>query len=401
MTMRFLARAPLLVGVLLFLVAVASAQAPRPPIKVGLLLPYTGVIAINGQETSKGVEFYFARTGNKAGGREIQLIKEDDEAKPDVGLTKTRKLVERDRVDVLVGPVHSGVALAIRDYVHSQSTPLIVPVAFTRDLTAPAKASPWLFRVVETTDQGNFSMGTWVFRKTPYRKIVIMASDFVAGRHSVEAFNAAFRAAGGEIVKEIYAPLNTPDFAPYMAQVAGLTADAVYAWFAGTDSIRFVKAYKEYGLAGRLPLLAYNTLTDDVLLPTLGDSALGIITVGHYSAALDTPENRTFVREYEARYNAWPTRYVELGYVSAQLIGAAVETLKGEVGDRAALRDAIRGAATRIQPPRGPIRFDRFQQVITDVYVMKVERQGNRLVNVIVDRIPGTSQEESWKWWNK
>ena len=399
--MRLIAAIPLTVSCLLCFFATSSAQAPRPPIKVGLLLPYTGVIAINGQETSKGVEFYFAKSGKRAGGREVQLIKEDDEAKPDVGLTKTRKLVERDRVDVLVGPVHSGVALAIRDYVHGQSIPLIVPVAFTRDLTAPGKASPWLFRVVETTDQGNFAMGTWVFKKTPYRKIVIMASDFVAGRHSVEAFNAAFRAAGGEIVKEIYAPLNTPDFAPYMAQVAGLTADAIYAWFAGTDSIRFVKAYKEYGLAGKLPLLAYNTLTDDVLLPTLGDAALGIITVGHYSAALDTPESRTFVREYEARYNAWPTRYVELGYVSAQLIGAAVEALKGEVSDKAAFRDAIRNAATKIQPPRGPIRFDRFQQVITDVYVMKVERQGNRLVNAIVDRIPSTSQEESWKWWNK
>jgi len=398
--MRRLAAIALGLSGLLCLVTPSSGQA-RSPIKVGLLLPYTGVIAINGQETSKGVEFYFAKVGNKVGGREIQLVKEDDEAKPDVGLTKTRKLVERDRVDVLIGPVHSGVALAIRDYVHAQGVPLIVPVAFTRDLTAPGKASPWLFRVVETTDQGNFAMGTWVVKKTPHRKIVVMASDFVAGRHSVEAFIAAFRAAGGEIVKEIYAPLNTPDFAPYMAQVAGLTADAVYAWFAGTDSIRFVKAYREYGLTGRLPLLAYNTLTDDVLLPTLGDAALGIVSVGHYSAALDTPENRAFVREYEARYNAWPTRYVELGYVSAQLVGAAIEALKGEVSDKAALRDAIRNAATKIQPPRGPIRFDRYQQVITDVYVMRVERQGNRLVNAIVDRIANTSQEESWKWWNK
>jgi branched-chain amino acid transport system substrate-binding protein len=238
-------------------------------------------------------------------------------------------------------------------------------------------------------------------KKTPHRKVVVMASDFVAGRHSVEAFSAAFRAAGGQIVKEVYAPLNTADFAPFMAQVAGLGADAVYAWFAGADSIRFVKAYREYGLAGTLPLFAYNTLVDDVLLPTLGDAALGIVSIGHYSAALDTPESRAFVRDYEARYRAWPTRYVELGYVSGQLVGAAVEALKGEIGDRAKLRDAIRGAAARITPPRGPIQFDRYQQVITDVYVMKVERQGNRLVNAIIDRIPRTSQEENWKWWNK
>ena len=247
----------------------------------------------------------------------------------------------------------------------------------------------------------NYSMGTWVFKKTSYRKVVIMASDFVAGRHSVGAFMAAFKAAGGEIVKEIYAPVNTADFAPFLAQVGGLGADAVYAWFAGADAIRFVKAYKEYGLAGKFPLLAYNSLVDDILLPAIGDTALGILSVGHYSAALDTPENRAFVKEYEAKYNAWPTRYSEQGYVSAQLVGAAIEAVKGEVSDRARFGDALRGAVTRIQPPRGPIQFDRFQQVITSVYVMKVERQGNRLVNAIVDRIPGVTQEETWKWWYK
>jgi branched-chain amino acid transport system substrate-binding protein len=291
MAMRWIARA-LAFSVLLLLPLTAFGQAQRPPIKIGVLLPYTGVIAINGQEASRGIEFYMAKIGNRAGGREIQLLKEDDEAKPDVGLTKLRKLVERDKVDMVIGPVHSGVALAIRDYVHGQGIPLIVPVAFTRDLTAPAKASPWIFRVVETSDQGNYSMGTWVVRKTPYRKVIVMASDFVAGRHSAEAFAAAYKAAGGESVKEIYAPLNTADFAPFLAQVSGLGADAVYAWFAGADSIRFVKAYRECGLAAKLPLLGYNTIVDDVLLPTLGDAALGILSVGHYSATLDTPENR-------------------------------------------------------------------------------------------------------------
>lgn len=399
--MEWIARLTLVFSALLLLPLPAFGQAAKPPLKIGVLLPYTGVFTVIGQDTTRGVELYLSKIGGKAGGREIQLLKEDDEIKPDVGLTKARKLVERDKVDVLVGPVSSAVALAIRDYVHGQGIPLIVPVAFTRDLTAPGKASPWIFRIIETTDQGNFYMGTWVFKKTPYRKVVIMASDFVAGRHAVEAFMAGFRAAGGEIVKEIYAPLPTADFAPYLAQVGGLAADAVYTWLGGADAIRFVKAYKEYGLAGKLPLLGYNTLVDDILLPAIGDTALGVISVGHYSATLDTPENRAFVKDYEARYNAWPTRYSESGYVAGQLIAAAVEALKGEVSDRARFREALGSAVTRIQPPRGPIRFDRYQQVITPVYVMKVERQGNRLVNAIVDQIPDTSQEESWKWWNK
>ena len=399
--MRLIARPILaLIGVL-FLPLIAFAQAPKPPIKIGLLMPYTGLSAAVAQDATKGAELYLAKIGGKAGGRDLQLLKEDTEFKPDVGLTKTRKLVERDRVDVIIGPVNSAVALAIRDYVHAQAIPLVVPIAFTRDLTAPGKASPWIFRVAETSDQGNYPMAAWIYKKTPHRKLVIMAADFVAGRHSAEAFRAGFREAGGEIVKEIYAPLNTPDFAPYLAQVGGLGADAIYAWFAGADSIRFVKAYREYGLADKLPLLAYNTLVDDIFLPTLGDAALGIVSVGHYSATLDSPENRAFVREFETKYGSWPTRYAEHTYTSVQLVSAAIDMLKGEVGDRAKFRDALRSAVTQIHPPRGPIQFDRYQQVITPLYVMRVERQGTRLVNAIIDRLPFTSQEETWKWWNK
>ena len=387
--------------VLVVLLALPTAAAAQGPVKIGVVMPYTGVFAVVGQDATKGIELALGKLGFKAGGRELQILKEDEEGKPDVGLTKTRKLVERDRVDALIGPVHAGVALAMRDYVHAQGIPLVLPVPGISQLTAPPKASPWIFRVTETNDMSNYSLGTWAARKTPYRKVIVMASDFVAGRHSAGAFMAAYKAAGGEIVKEIYPPVNSPDFGPFLSQLAGVGADAVYAWFAGADAIRFVKGYKEYNLAGKLPLIGYNSMVDDVLLPAMGDAALGIVSVGHYNATLDTPENKAFVREYEAKYNAWPTRYSEQGYVAAQLVAAAVESLRGETGDRARLRDAIRGAATKIQAPRGPIQFDRYQQVITSVYVMRVERQGNRLVNAIVDRIPNVSQEETWKWWVK
>lgn len=399
--MRCLARLGFAFWILTFFPLAAFGQAPKLPIKIGLLEPYTGPFATLGQETTRGLELYLGKIGGKAGGRDVQLLKEDTEAKPDVGLTKTRKLVERDRVDVLVGPMTSAVVMAMRDYVHAQGLPLIVPAAFTRDLTAPGKASPWIFRIKETTDQSNFNMGTWVFRKTPYRKLVVLATDFVGGRHSADAFIAAYRAAGGEIVKEIYPPFGTADFAPFLAQIAGLGADAVWAWFAGSDAIRFMNAYNEYGLRGKLPLLGSQVLVDDIILPNMGDIARGIVNVGQYSATLDTPENRAFVKDFEARYNAWPTIYSEGGYASGLLIGAAIEALKGEVGDRGKFREAIRSVAPQIRAPRGSIQFDRYQQVITNIYIMKVDRQGGRLVNVTLDTIPNTSQEESWKWWNK
>ena len=378
-----------------------TAVGQTPPIKLGLFFPYTGPIATVGRDATQGFELHLAKLGGKAGGREIQLIKEDDEFKPDIGVTKTRKLVERDRVDMLVGPVNSATALAIRDYVNQQKIPLIVPVAFSKEITAPGKAIPLIFRVIETTDQGNFAMGHWIHKNTPYRKVAIISADIVAGHDVAGAFRAGFTAAGGGIVKEIYIPTGTPDVSPYLAQLTGLAADAVYAFLGGADAIRFVKTYQEYGLKGKLPLLGYNVLVDDILLPAMGDAAMGIISVGTYSAALDTPESRAFVRDYEARYNSWPSAHSERGFVAAQLITAAIDALKGDVSDRAKVREALLSVVTKIQPPRGPIRFDRWQQAITPVYITKVERRGTRLVNAVIDRIPETSQEESSRWWTK
>jgi branched-chain amino acid transport system substrate-binding protein len=370
-------------------------------VKIGVLLPYTGVLSVQGIDTTHGMELYLKKVGQKAGGREIQLLNEDDEAKPDVALTKLKKLVERDRVDLLVGPVSSVVALAIRNYVHDSGVPLVVPVAFTRVLTSPQQASPNIFRIAETTDQSDYPMGAWMVKHTKYRKVVVMATDFVAGRHAVEAFMAGFKAAGGEIVKEIYAPLNTPDFAPYLAQAGSLQADAVYAWFAGADAIRFVKQYKEYGLPGRMALTGHGVLVDDTILPAIGDAALGIVTMSSYSAALGSSVNQAFVREYEQAHKTWPSRYSEAGWVTAQLITAALDDLKGDLSDRGRVGEALRRALPRIKAPRGPLEFDAYRQVICSIIVTRTEKQGGRLVNTVIDTIPAVSQESVWGWWKK
>ncbi len=386
---------------LLALLMPAALDAQAPPVKVGLLLPYTGVLSVQGIDTTNGFELYLKKIGGKAGGRPIQLIKEDDEAKPDVALTKLKKLVERDRVDLLVGPVSSVVALAIRNYVHDAGIPLVVPVAFTRVLTGPQQASPNIFRIAETTDQSDYPMGAWMIKHTKYRKVIVMATDFVAGRQAVEGFMAGFKAAGGQIVKEIYAPLNTPDFAPYLTQAGSIKADAVYAWFAGADAIRFVKQYKEYGLSERLPLTGHGVLTDDTILPAIGDAGLGIVTMSSYSAAMDNPENKAFVADYERAHKTWPSRYSEAGWDSAALIVTALDMLKGDLSDQGKAREALDQALPKIKAPRGPMRFDAYRQVICSIIVTKSERRGSRIVNAVIDTIPAVSQEAVWGWWNK
>jgi branched-chain amino acid transport system substrate-binding protein len=372
-------------------------MADPSAVKIGLLLPSTGVDSAQGTDATKGLELYLGKIGYRAGGREIHLVKEDDEAKPAVALARLKKLVEQDRVDFLVGPISSAVVLAIRDYVHEQGTPLLVPAAFTRVLTAPQNASPAIFRLSDTSDQANYSMGTWMMKHLPYRRVVVMAADFAGGRHSVEAFMAAFCAAGGEIVADIYPPFDTHDFSPYLARLEGLRADAVYAWFAGGDAIRFVTQYRK---ASRLPLTGHSALTVEPILPRIGDAALGIVSVGAYTAAIDTPENRRFVRDHEAAYSSLPSRYSECGWVAAALIAKALEVLGGDLRDRGRVRGALADSLPGIEAPRGRMRFDAYRQVITPIYITRTEKQGGRMVNVVIDRIADVSQEATWGWWN-
>jgi branched-chain amino acid transport system substrate-binding protein len=301
----------------------------------------------------------------------------------------------------VVGPISSAVALAIRNYVHERGTPLVVPAAFTRVLTSPQQASPSIFRLSETSDQANYPMGEWMMKNTQYRKVIVMAADFAGGRHSVEAFMAGFRAAGGEIVAEIYPPFGTTDFSPYLSQLESLHGDAVYAWFAGADAVHFVKQYRELGLTQRLPLTGHSALTVDTILPAIGDAALGIVTVGAYSAALDTQENKRFVRDYDTAYETWPSRYSECGWIAAAIICTALDALKGDLSDRSRVRDELKNALPKIKPPRGPMQFDAYRQAITPIYITRTEKSAERLINFVIDEIPAVSQEATWRWWNK
>ena len=378
-----------------------APAAEKPPIKVGLLLPYTGTMPLQAKGNTDGAELYFDEIGRKAGGRAIQVIKEDDENTPTVGLTKVRRLVEEHKVNFILGPVHSGVALAIHDYLRKQKVIWIITTAFTRELTSPQKASENIFRVTETTDQSNFPMGKWIYKNTPHRNMVITGSDFAAGHHSVEAFKAGFEEAGGKVIKDVFPKLGTMDFAPFLDTMDVKGADATYAWYAGTDAVRFVQQYDEFGLKKRLPLFGYNVIADDPYLASIGDAALGIVTIGDYAYTIDTPRNRAFVKAYIAKYGEPPSRYSEMGYAAANLVGAVAEALKGKVEDIPRVAKEIKAVALKIETPAGPLAFDQYNQRISNVYIMKVEKRDGKLVNVVIGKIEKVTQEDTWKWWNK
>ena len=184
-----------------FLTASTLMAAEKPPLKVGILVSYTGIAPLQAKGVSDGVELAFDEVGRKAGGRTIQIFKEDTEFNPTVGLTKVRRLVEEYKVNFVVGPISSAVALAIYDFIIKQQVILIIPCAFTRELTSPDKANERIFRTVETTDQSNYPMGRWMIKNTPHRNVVVTGQDYKAGHDSVDAFKAGFGEAGGKIVR--------------------------------------------------------------------------------------------------------------------------------------------------------------------------------------------------------
>jgi branched-chain amino acid transport system substrate-binding protein len=386
---------------LFFLLPSNMVAAEGPPIKVGLILPYTGIAPLQAKGVSDGTELAFAEINRRAGGRAIEVFKEDSEFNPTVALSKVRRLVEEQKVNFIVGPVSSAVALAIYDYVLKNKIIWIIPCAFTRELTGPDKANEKMFRTVETTDQANFPMGKWIVKNTPVRNMVLIGQDYKAGHDSLAAFKSGFIEAGGKVIKEIYSKVGTMDYAPFLTAIDVKGAEAVYPWFSGTDAVRFTQQYEEFGLKKRLPLYSQVTIVDDPYLSSMGDAAIGIIASTHYPVHADTPQNRAFIKSYTAKYNEHPSRYSEYGYTAGKMIVAGIEAMKGDIGDTLKLAREIKRVSAKIETPAGPLSFDQYNQRIVDMFVVKTEKKDGKLANVVIDKLGSVGQADVWNWWMK
>ena len=376
--------------VLVVLIALtAGARSADGPIKVGFLVPLSGPYAQNGRDILNGFLLYLDEIKYRAGGREIQLIVEDDEAIPAVGLTKARKLVERDRVHVMAGGLLSSTGYALAPYIDSARIPMIYPVISADDLTQ-RRRSRWVVRTGWTASQPNHAFGEYAYRELGFRRVATIALDYAFGWESVGGFEQTFEEAGGRITQKIWAPVSVHDFAPYLAQVSR-DIDAVYAVVLGRAGLQFMRQYAEFGLKKRIPLIGGGTTTDEHILPFMGDEALGVMTALHYSAAVDTPANRTFAAAYRARYRKVPSYYSESMYTAGKWLVRAIEALDGEVEDPARLLDALRRVKVE-DVPRGPVEADEFGSPVENVYIRRVERVNGELQNTVIATLPRVSQ---------
>jgi branched-chain amino acid transport system substrate-binding protein len=370
-----------------------AGRASTTPIRIGFLAPLSGPYVQNGRDILNGFLLALDEIGYRAGGRPIQLIVEDDEAIPAVGLTKARKLVERDQVHLMAGALLSSTGYALAPYIDSVRVPMIFPVVSADDLTQ-RKRSRWIVRTGWSASQPNHAFGEYAYRVLGLRKVATVALDYAFGWESVGGFERTFEAEGGRITQKTWAPVSVHDFAPYLAQISR-DVDAVYALVLGRAALQFMRQYQEFGLKQRILLIGGGTTTDEHVLPFMGDEALGVITALHYSAALRTPANQQFVAAYRARFKKIPSYYSESMYSGARWFVAAANAVHGQVEDAEAFLDALRKVQVA-DLPRGPVRLDDYGNPIENVYVRKVERVNGELQNTVIETFPEVSQ--FWKY---
>ncbi len=368
--------------------------AQKGPIKIGLLVPETGPLSPNGKDMIKSLELFLEEQNYRLAGREVKLTVEDSAGVPATGLTKARALVEGQGVHVLIGPLSAAVGYAIAPYLIEKKVPTLFPIVSAEDITQ-RKRSPYIVRTGWTSSQPSHPFGKWVYDNLKYRKIAMIAYDFAFGWEVGAGFQRTFEEAGGQVVQKLWPPLGNADYGPYLAQLRR-DVDAVYAVFSGADALRFAKQYAEAGLKGRLPLIGGGTFTDEHVLRTMGDEALGIVTALHYSAALATPANKKFAQAYEAKFKQIPSYYSEGTYVAGVALKAALEATGGDIEDVGKFLAALRKVDLS-DAPRGPMRFDDFGNPIQNVYVRKVERVGDRLQNTVIHTFPNVSQFWTYK----
>ena len=392
-----------LLGMLLGLVAAlvlvgspeAFAQASKEPIKIGLLNPLSGPLAVNGIEINEAIRLYWEdEMGLKVAGRPVRLIVEDTESKPDVGLTKTRRLVELEKVHLILGPVNSAVGVAIRDYIHERRVPVIITQA-TANVLTNERASPYLFRSAMSSYQQEAAGGWYVAAKLGHKRIAVVALDYVAGHEQADGFIKTFMESGGQSVEKVYMPLGTMDVAPYMTRIQNKAGqfDAVVGILWGPTAPQWVKAWKEYGLKEKLPLLTLGSTVEESFLPLQGDAALGILSWLSYSPVLETAENKRFVQAFGRRYSKWPSYNNHLGYLAAKASGEALRAINGNVEDQPRFLEAVR--RVRFEAPGGPFRFDEKQNAIIPTYIRRVDKVGGKLQNTVIDAIHDVDQ--FWK----
>ncbi|MDR3468407.1 MAG: ABC transporter substrate-binding protein [Xanthobacteraceae bacterium] len=352
----------------LALAGLAAPAAAQEKVKIGLVLSLSGPAATLGQQARDGFNLAVKDLGGKMAGREVEVIVIDDELKPDVAVTKVKGLLERDKVDFVVGPIFSNILLAIEKPIVESQTFLISPNAGPSSL-AGKNCSPYFFVTSYQNDQVHQVLGK-VAQERGYKRVFILVPNYQAGKDAAAGFKIDYK---GEVTEESYVPLNTLDFQAELSLIAQQNPDAVFTFMPGGMGVNLVKQYKQAGLADRIPFLSAFTV-DESTLPAQQDAAVGLFGGANWAPNLDLPQNKKFVTEYEADYGGKvPGTYAFQAYDAGMLIDSAVRATKGDLSNKEAVKAALKKAD--FTSLRGPFKFNTNNYPIQDFYLVKVAKR--------------------------
>ena len=359
----------------LLLPEIARAQSGK--VRVGFMLPYTGTFAQLGVAIENGFRMAVNEQGGKLGGREIEYFKVDDESDPSKGIENANRLVQRDKVDVLIGTVHSGVQMGIQKVVRDSGVLSLIPNAgvhaATRGLCAPN-----VFRTSFTNSQPTLALGQAMVARG-HKKAVWITWKYAAGDEAFEGFKESYTKAGGTIIKELGLPFPNVEFQALLTEIAALKPDAVACFFAGGGAAKFIRDYAAAGLKGKIPLYGSGFLTEGVL-DAAGPAAEGIVTTMHYSDSLDTPRNKKFRLDYAKAFRSQPDVYAVQGYDTGLLLIQGANAVKGDLSNKPALYKAMEGAS--IDSPRGKWTMSKAHNPVQDMYLRVVENKENKVIGI-------------------
>ncbi len=374
--MKFLRLTVLAAAAALTTLTATLAAAQGAKLKVGLMLPYTGTYASLGNAIENGFRLYVAEQGGKLAGREIEFVKVDDESEPSKATDNVNKLVKRDNVDVIVGTVHSGVAMAMAKVAKDTGTLLIVPNAGA-DAVTGSMCAPNIFRSSFSNWQPGYAMGE-VMGKKGIKNVVTITWKYAAGDESVGGFKEAFEKAGGKVTRQLNLPFPNVEFQALLTEIAAAKPEAVYTFFSGGGAVKFVKDYAAAGLKGKIPL--YGAFVTDGTLEAQGADAEGIFSTLHYADDLNNPRDKAFRLNYAKTYKLQPDVFAVQGYDAAQILAVGLAAVKGDTSKKAEFAAAVEKA--RIDSPRGAFTLGKNHNPVQDIYLRQVVGKENKVVGV-------------------
>ena len=366
--------------------------AEKGPIKIGFLAPLTGTWAQSGQDMVIGAKLFLESINYTAAGRKIELIIEDEGAAPSTTITKARKLINHDKVHLVSGVWLSSSAYAVAPVCEEANVPLIT-LGAGDDLTQRKRAKT-LVRLSFTGCQFGHVAGDYAYHHLNWRKVAMLGWEHAFGQEVMGSFQKSFEDAGGKVIQRIYTPLTTLDFGPYIGEL-NKSADGLFEVATGSPSMSFLRSLKASGLMDRWKVLTVGTAMDESFLQQLKDTALGVLSVDIYSAALDTTENKAFREKVLKATKRDPTYNTVESYTSFDWISQTIKAIGGDVENKEQLTSAIRAVEIK-QSPRGPLKLDPYGHVIENLYVRRVEKVADHYQNTVIYTYPMVSQ--FWKY---